>query len=542
MRDDDYGVGVGVVLAQETPTCRSRHHHGRRRSLEQLFHDRALTHSRMLQDRVRDYNNGNPHPSDEIDHCVTVGSRVDPVLVLHHHDVTVIERRRRHRKFTRRTFTELSDHVMGAALRRSSIHPTNHHPMRAQRLHQRVIERRQPARDRRQRRHRTDHQIDWIGWINGCHDRCYPPPPPRSRILNQVRPLRNQVRPLRVAVLSPIAWRTPPRAYGPWEQFASTLADGLVRHGCDVTLFATGDSTTTARLRSVVARGWEEDPTLEAKPAECLHVAAVFERADDFDIIHNSFDFVPLMFSHLVETPVVTTIHGFSSEAVAQVYRRFDLHNHYVAISKADRRADLTYAATIHHGIELEVARDARPTHRGPLLFFGRIHPDKGTATAIEVANRAGRRLLIAGIVHDHDYFDDEVRPHLDGDRVRYLGAVDRDRRSAVLSSASALLHLIDFEEPFGYSVAESLVCGTPVVAFERGSMPELIHHGVDGFVVDDIDAAVAAVAACDELDRAAISERARRRFDAERMIGAYLDVYDTCSRRDPHRSSRTRD
>jgi glycosyltransferase involved in cell wall biosynthesis len=326
-------------------------------------------------------------------------------------------------------------------------------------------------------------------------------------------------------VLAPISWRTPPRHYGPWELFASLLADGLVALGHDVTLFATADSSTTGRLHSTSSRGWSEDSTIDPKVAECLHIASAFERAGDFDVIHNGFDFLPLTYSELVSTPLVTTIHGFSSDAIVDVYERYGPTNTYVAISDADRHPRLRYARTVHHGIDLD-AFPADPHPGDHLLFFGRIHPDKGTATAIEVARRARRPLVIAGIVHDTEYFRTEVEPHIDGVDVRYVGPVAAADRGAVLGSAHALLHLIDFDEPFGFSVAESLACGTPVVAFDRGSMAELIDDGRDGWLVDDEDGAVAAVHRVGGLDRERIRASARRRFDARRMAADYVEVY----------------
>ncbi|MGB2922188.1 MAG: glycosyltransferase family 4 protein [Mycobacterium sp.] len=326
-------------------------------------------------------------------------------------------------------------------------------------------------------------------------------------------------------MLAPIAWRTPPRHYGPWEQFASLLTDGLVAAGHHVTLFATTDSITTAALHATAPTGWSEDETIDPKVAECLHIASVFERAAEFDVIHNGFDFLPLTYSALVATPVVTTIHGFSSERIVPVYERYDSTTTYVSISDADRHPNLTYAATIHHGINT----GAFATHPEPgehLLFFGRIHPDKGTADAIEVARRCGRRLDIAGIVQDERYFRDQVAPHIDGDRVRYLGAVDAAGRAEVLGGAHALLHLIDFDEPFGYSVAEAMACGTPVIANARGSMSELIMHGVTGALVTDIDSAVIAVAAVADLDRSRIAAIAHERFAVAAMVEKYVDVY----------------
>src|SRR4029079_17289830 len=172
-----------------------------------------------------------------------------------------------------------------------------------------------------------------------------------------------------------------PRHYGPWELFASMLTEGLVARGHDVTLFATGDSITEARLRSVVPTGWSEDNTIDPKVAECLHISEVFERSDDFDVIHNGFDFLPLTFTDLVRTPVVTTIHGFSSPRIVPVYAKYNSRTTYVAISDADRHPALDYAATIHHGIDT----DGFELHAEPgsyLAYFGRIHPDTGTLTA----------------------------------------------------------------------------------------------------------------------------------------------------------------
>jgi glycosyltransferase involved in cell wall biosynthesis len=330
---------------------------------------------------------------------------------------------------------------------------------------------------------------------------------------------------LRVAVLAPISWRVPPRHYGPWEQFASLLTEGLVERGVDVTLFATADSETAARLASVVPRGYSEDRDADPKVNECLHIAHVFERADEFDVIHNSFDFLPLTYSELVDTPVLTTIHGFSSSRILAVYQRYNATSSYVAISDSDRDPSLDYVATIHHGIDMATFA----LHENPgdyLLFFGRIHPDKGTAEAIDVAARCGIPLVIAGIVQDQQYFDELVAPRIDGDKVSFVGAVGPDERSDLLGGAQALLHLIRFDEPFGYSVVEAMACGTPVIAFNRGSMPELIASGVTGFLVDDIDGAVAAVTASSTLDRTAIRAHAVERFGVERMVDAYIDVY----------------
>ena len=340
---------------------------------------------------------------------------------------------------------------------------------------------------------------------------------------------------LRVAVLAPVSWRVPPRHYGPWEQFASLLTEGLVARGVDTTLFATADSLTAGRLAAVVARGYSEDPDVEPKVAECLHIAHVFERADEFDLIHNSFDFLPLTYSGLVDTPVLTTIHGFSSPRILPVYQRYNESTAYVAISDADRHPSLDYVATIHHGIDTD-AFSLHPSPGGYLLFFGRIHPDKGTAEAIDIAVGSELPLVIAGIVQDQRYFDECVAPRLDGEQVSYIGPVSVGERSELLGAAHALLHPIGFDEPFGYSVVEAMACGTPVIAFRRGSMEELIEDGKTGFLVGDVDGAVAAVDRAATLDRAAIRDQAVARFGVMPMVDAYLDAYAAVIRQPPVR------
>ena len=327
-------------------------------------------------------------------------------------------------------------------------------------------------------------------------------------------------------MLASIAHSVPPRSYGPWEQVASTLTEGLVARGHDVTLFATADSTTSARLHAEARAGYEEEPGLDAKVHEALHIAAVFERAGDFDVISNQFDFLPLSYSRLTSTPMVTTIHGFSSERIVPVYAAYDDIGHYVAISDANRHPALTYDATIHHGIDLD-AFTLGDGDGGYLLFLGRIHPDKGTHLAIEVARRAGIPLLIAGVVHDRTYFREQVEPLIDGDAVRFVGAVGPAERDRLLGGAAALLHLIDFEEPFGLSVVESLAAGTPVIATPRGSLPELVRHGATGFLVHDVDGAVAGGRrTCQRSTGGPCRREAEDRFSADRMVDDYERLF----------------
>jgi len=331
---------------------------------------------------------------------------------------------------------------------------------------------------------------------------------------------------MRVGMLAPISWRVPPRHYGPWELVVSLLTEGLVERGVDVTLFATADSVTSARLDAVCPRPLMEDPSLDAKVWEALHLANAFEHAGALDLVHNHYDFLPLTYSRLISTPLVTTIHGFSSDRIRTVYRRYDDRVAYVSISDADRDPDLSYAATVYHGIDLSdfTFRDG-PGRR--LVFLGRIHPDKGVADAIAVAEAVGLPLVIAGIVHDREYFDREIAPRLDGEAVRYVGPIGPRDRDTLLGSAVALLHLVEFPEPFGLSMIEAMACGTPVIARRRGSVPEVIDEGVTGFVVDDVAGAVAAVDRVRSLDRRGVRTRAAERFSRDRMVDDYLRVYE---------------
>jgi len=325
-------------------------------------------------------------------------------------------------------------------------------------------------------------------------------------------------------MLAPVAWRTPPRHYGPWESVTSLLTEGLVARGVDVTLFATLDSITSADLAGVCPHGYADDAGMDGRVWEALHVAHALAQSDGFDLLHNHLDWLPLAFDRYAQAPMVTTIHGFSGAAILPAYTRSA--SAFVSISDSDRCAELDYLATIHHGIDLA----ALPFHDAPgpdLVAFGRVHPDKGTADAIEIARRAGRRLVICGIVQDERYFAEQVEPHVDGDRVVFRGSVGPAERADVLGSSAALLHPVHFEEPFGLSVVEAMACGTPVVAYPRGSMPEVVDVGITGYLAPDPAAAAAAVDAAVQLDRAAVRARAVARFGADRMVEDYLRVYE---------------
>jgi glycosyltransferase involved in cell wall biosynthesis len=328
----------------------------------------------------------------------------------------------------------------------------------------------------------------------------------------------------RVAILSPVAWRTPPRQYGAWETVAGNVAEGLVARGWDVTLFASGDSVTRARLHAVVERGYEEDRSIDPKVAEYLHIPEVFEHAAEFDLIHSHYDFMALGYSRLVKTPMVTTIHGFSSPQILPVYRKYR-DGYFVSISDSDRLPELNYVATVYNGIDLSLY-PFQPLGGDDLVFLGRIHPDKGVHLAIEVAQRSGRRLVIAGIVQDRAYFDERVQPYLNDTSVRFIGSVDAAGKNELFARAYALLHLNTIPERFGLVLAEANAAGVPVIAMNLGSCREVIGDGVTGFLAGGVDEAVECLSRVPEIDRAACRQRVVERFSIETMVRGYERVY----------------
>lgn len=294
--------------------------------------------------------------------------------------------------------------------------------------------------------------------------------------------------------------------------------------GHDVTLFATLDSLTSATLDGVCPSGYAENPAMDGRVWEAVHVAHALSRSGRFDLLHNHLDWLPLAFSDHCRVPMLTTVHGFSGQGILPAYRR--AKSAYVAISESDRSADLDYVATVHHGIDL-ASLPVRTRAGRDLVAFGRVHPDKGTAEAIAIARATGRRLVICGIIQDQEYFAEQVEPHLDGESVVFLGSVGPTRRAEVLGSAAVLLHPIDFDEPFGLSVVEAMACGTPVIAYRRGSMPEVVDEGVTGFLAHDVATAAVAVEQAAGLDRTAVAARAAERFGADRMVDDYVRVYE---------------
>lgn len=328
---------------------------------------------------------------------------------------------------------------------------------------------------------------------------------------------------MRLAILGPISWRTPPRHYGAWETVVTNLTEGLVRRGYDVTLFATADSITDASLVAVTPRPYSEDEALDPKVWEALHISEVMERASDFDLIHNNFDFLPLTYSRLIHTPMLTTVHGFSLDQFRLVYRKYR-DTHFVSISDADRDPYLPYEATVYNGINLDsFTFNANPG--AYLAFVGRVHPDKGVHLAIDVAEQSDRPLIIAGIIQDQEYFDTLIAPRLRGN-IEFVGPVGPQERDEIFRDAYCSLHMTTIPERFGLSMAESMACGTPVIGTDLGSVREVVGNGVTGFVVEDIAEAADAVAKIESIDRGACRERVQRLFSIDAMVDGYLAVY----------------
>lgn len=337
------------------------------------------------------------------------------------------------------------------------------------------------------------------------------------------------VLPVRVGIIAPVAWRVPPRHYGGWESIAYLHAEGLVRSGHDITLFASSDSISSARLDSVVPRPLEEDGSLPRRAFETLHLAHALEHAARFDLLHNHAGVYGAVLSRLSPVPVVTTLHGSAAEADSRMLYEHYREQPYISISNAERRLapDLNYVATVYNGIDTSNLPPVRDPE-GYLLYVGRVARDKGVHNCVRVAHATQMPLLIAGIVSrsDQEYFDREIAPHLDTGGIQYIGPVDSAERTVLMSRALACLHLIEYEEAFGLTMAEAMAVGAPVIAFNRGSVPELVRHSVSGFIVRSVDEAVEAVARAGKLSRERCSSWARDAFSAQRMVQGYARVY----------------
>ncbi|MBM3270917.1 MAG: glycosyltransferase family 4 protein [Candidatus Sericytochromatia bacterium] len=357
---------------------------------------------------------------------------------------------------------------------------------------------------------------------------------------------------MRIALIAPIHEACPPRGYGGIELVVALLADGLVERGHDVTLFASGDSATRARLRPSVPRALRAEQPFPLTPeeaanrrsahlaAELLHVCGALECAADFDLIHNHAGYTGIALARMVRTPVVSTLHGPFTPENRGFFGVMRDHP-YVAISHDQRSAaadlGLNVVGVVYNGIDTRWFELPTPpsdlvpaSFRGRyLLFLGRISPEKGTHVAVAAARRAGLPLVLAGKIDPVDaaYWREEVQPHVDGDRVRFVGEVGGDAKRAILLGARAVLHPVQWPEPFGLVMAEAMAAGVPVIACPRGSAPELVEDGITGFLREDVAGIAQAVSLVDRLAPGAIRESCRRRFDAARMVDDYLAVYE---------------
>jgi len=336
----------------------------------------------------------------------------------------------------------------------------------------------------------------------------------------------------RIGILAPVAWRTPPRAYGAWETVASNITEGLVAHGWkDVTLFATKESITKAKLVGWIEKGYEEDKNQIPLVSTCMHISKALERADEFDLIHNNFDYLPLTYLRFIKTPMLTTIHGFSEADILRVYRDHK-DTYYVSISDSDRDKELPYLATVYDGIELSNLT-FRETPGDKLVCYGRIHPDKGFHLAIEVGKKTGRELILAGIIQDRDYFENQVKPHINDKSIKFIGPVNPEQRDALLKEAYAVLHLNTIPERFGLVMAESMAAGVPVIAMDLGSCREVIADGQTGYLVNSVDEAAEAVDRIEQIDRKKCRQRVEENFTIDCMVSKYEKVYEEIFRRE---------
>jgi glycosyltransferase involved in cell wall biosynthesis len=335
---------------------------------------------------------------------------------------------------------------------------------------------------------------------------------------------------MKIAQIAPLAERVPPKKYGGTERVVHALTEELVRRGHDVTLFASGDSQTSARLESVYPRALREAKFKDiygTNDLTMLHMGIAYELQDEFDIIHDHMAPLSIPVANLATTPVVATIHGpFSSEN----RKLFELLRgpHIVTVSQAQLYPlpNINHAGTVHHGLSME-HYPFSAEHDGYLLYVGRIAADKGVHYALDVAQVLDIPLVLAAKVEplDMPYFKQYIEPRL-SERIKWVGEVDEEERNRLMSRARAFLHPVVFREPFGLTLIEAMACGCPVIAFNRGAIPEIIKTGVTGYVVEDVEGMVDALNNIDAIDRAACRAHALENFNVGRMTDGYEAVY----------------
>ena len=345
---------------------------------------------------------------------------------------------------------------------------------------------------------------------------------------------------MKIAQIAPLAESVPPKLYGGTERVVSYLTEELVRLGHDVTLFASADSETAAELVGCAPRSLRLAAVPDPAPYYALMLETVRRRAAEFDVLHFHVEHLHLPLMRPLARRTVTTLHGrLDLPELATLYREFS-EMPLVSISESQRRplAFANWVGTVHHGLAREICPFnpvVRPPGRGGYFaFLGRVSQEKGLERAIQIARRAGARLRIAAKVdaRDRSYFETCVEPLLGLPGIEFLGEVREEDKPALLGNAAALLFPIDWPEPFGLAMIEAMSCGTPVIAWPHGAVPEVVDPGLTGFLVDSVDAALAALDEAVRLDRARVRERFEERFSAERMARDYLSIYRALGRR----------
>lgn len=337
---------------------------------------------------------------------------------------------------------------------------------------------------------------------------------------------------LKIAQIAPIAERVPPKKYGGTERVISTLTEGLVKRGHKVTLFATGDSQTSARLISVYRRSLREakikDP-YGLNEWTILHVGNAYEMEEEFDIIHDHNSIFGLPTAQFAKTPTIITIHGLITPVLRRLYEKFS-RPHYVSVSKSQTAhlQDLKIESCIYNGLNMEDYPFSKE-NKGYLLFVGRLSIDKGVHHAIDVAQDLDLPLIIAAKLDDVDrhYFRSYIEPRLFDEQVKWIGEVSDSERNKLMSEAIALLHPVTWREPFGMVMIEAMACGCPVIAFNKGSIPEIIVNGKTGFVVNDVEEMIGAVLKVNQIDRKECRRYSLATFSAEEMVGKYEKIYE---------------
>ena len=333
---------------------------------------------------------------------------------------------------------------------------------------------------------------------------------------------------MKIAMLAPLIERIPPKRYGGTERFISYLTDELVKRGHEVYLFATGDSITKAKLISTTNHPLREMYVSDTTVFTIINVTKVYKNSNQFDIIHNNADYLAFPMAHFVSTPTVTTLHGpvnLENKNIYEVYR--DLN--FVSISKSQRKLgqNLNWLTTIHHGIPIS-SFPFKSKPKDYLLIVGRISPEKGTHIAMDIAMALNKELIIAAKLdkNDVDYFNQYVAPRLSNGKIRWVGEVDDKERNKLMSEALCMLHPVTWPEPFGFVLVEAMATGCPVIAFNKGSIPEIVINKKTGFVVEKEKEMIQAIKKISSISRRACRNHVKENFNLKKMVDSYEKLY----------------